>query len=484
MTASLSAFGALLLPLVVGFVLFRRPWLWPLLVVSATLQAPAVINLGFGGGAVSYGLTAFNLVAVALLLSGSVQWRQARLGALFQGSAGLNLRLWLAYGGMALAGSVVLPQIFANTPVYLLLQKDSFESGPTALRWTLSNLAQAGNLLLLLLLLVYVRLQQPDPAMPKRLLTSFGVALVASALIGLQQRLAWQGVVPMFDTFWASNLIYAQNFVSYAGPIARVSWPFTEPAYGSAWYATVFGGCLAVFFIGRYGMVALLGMLFAAFALLNSLGATGLMAIGAYLLVLGCVLVIVFAKAATLRWQLVYQSALASLVLACCGLAVYLVLRHYSLLAQAQSAVNNLLVGANPTIWGDIRPVTNWHALSVLRDTYGLGVGLGSNRASSYLASLFSNTGLLGGLAFLAALGHLGWLLLRAVFGPDGKVDSGGVFFLGALVAASLAVGTAIPDQNWPVYWVLIISAFAWVNQWQSPVSASSGPSHAANPAS
>jgi hypothetical protein len=46
--------------------------------------------------------------------------------------------------------------------------------------------------------------------------------------------------------------------------------------------------------------------------------------------------------------------------------------------------------------------------LTLLRDSFGLGVGLGSNRASSYFASPFSNTGVLGGLMFLAALSHLG----------------------------------------------------------------------------
>lgn len=484
MTASLTSFGAWLLPLVVGFVLFRSQWLWPLLVVSATLQAPAVISLNLGAGAPIYGLTAFSLVGAAVLISSIAQWQHFSLASVFKGSAGFNLGLWLAYGGIAMAGAVLLPHLFEGTPVYLLLQKDSFESGPSGLRSTLSNLAQAGNLLLLMLLLFSVRLQRPDPELPRRLLAGYGVALVASALIGLQQRLAWQGVVPMLDVFWTSNPVYAQNFVSYAGSIARVSWPFTEPAYGSAWYAAVFGGYLAVFFVRRSDVAALLGMLVAAFALLNSLGATGFMAIGAYALVLSVMLAIVFIKLAALRWQLAYQTALASLVLACCALAIFLVLRHYSLLAQAQSALNNLLVGANPTIWGDIRPTTNWHALNVLRDTYGLGAGLGSNRASSYMASLFSNTGLPGGLVFLAALGHLGLMLLRVAFGVDSRVDRGGVFFLGALVAASIAVGIAIPDQNWPVYWVLIISAFAWVSQRQSIAPAPSAPSHAANPAS
>jgi hypothetical protein len=482
MTLSLTAFGVWLVPLVVGFIFFRRQWLWPLLVVSAVLQAPSVINIGLGQGAAHYGLTAFNLVAVVILFDSALRWRQVRRIDFFEGAAGLNLRLWLVYGGIAVAGSVVLPHLFKNVPVYLLLQKSSFEHGTSGLHWTVSNLAQAANLALMLLLLFCLRQQRADTKLVKRLLFGFGVALVGSALIGLQQRMAWQGVLPMFESFWASNPVYAQNFVSYAGPIARVSWPFTEPAYGSAWYAAVFGGCLGVFFFGPSGMVALLGMLIAAFALLNSLGATGFMAIASFLIAFGAVFVFTFAKFAPLRWRLGYQLVLGSLVMTCCALAIFLVLRHYNLLVQAKAALSNLLVGANPTIWGDIRPATNWHALAVLRDTFGLGAGLGSNRASSYLASLVSNTGVIGGLAFLIALAHLMVTLLKRL--TIAKIDTRAVFLLGALVAGTLSVVIAIPDQNWPVYWVLIISAFAWVShQQQLPAPASIAPSRVANPA-
>lgn len=49
-------------------------------------------------------------------------------------------------------------------------------------------------------------------------------------------------------------------------------------------------------------------------------------------------------------------------------------------------------------------------SLQALQDTYGLGVGVGGTRTSSFLAALFSNTGVLGGLFFLA-------FLLKALLG-------------------------------------------------------------------
>lgn len=73
---------------------------------------------------------------------------------------------------------------------------------------------------------------------------------------------------------------------------------------------------------------------------------------------------------------------------------------------------------------------TLWTAVSLqaLQDTYGLGVGVGGTRTSSFLAALFSNTGVLGGLLFMA-------FLLKALLGrshdrsPMQRTVQRGLFF-------------------------------------------------------
>lgn len=47
-----------------------------------------------------------------------------------------------------------------------------------------------------------------------------------------------------------------------------------------------------------------------------------------------------------------------------------------------------------------VRVESNKRAIEIVKETYGPGVGLGSNRASSFFASLVSNTGVLGALFF------------------------------------------------------------------------------------
>jgi hypothetical protein len=209
--------------------------------------------------------------------------------------------------------------------------------------------------------------------------------------------------------------------------------------------------------------LALFCMIISTFALLNGLGATGIVAIGVFTLVGALIWILFFFSQPFLRWALGYQLVLATLVVACCALAVYIVLRHNGVLPSAQASVVNFFAGNNPTFWGDIQPQSNLHGLTLIRESYGLGVGLGSNRASSYLISLFSNSGVLGGLVFLTALFHL--LFAMAKTQTLNKSNDTALFLLGSLCAATIAITIAVPDQNWPSFWVFILTSYAWISQ-------------------
>lgn len=464
MSVSLTSFGVIVLPVVVGIALFRRQWLLPALMIASTLQALSVLNIDFGHGQLRRSVTAFPLIAIVITLSlaGRMKTLCFRREWL-DGSAGLNAKLWLAYAAIAVVGATLLPFIFSHTPVYLWTGKNSFEAGLTPLQWSLSNLAQAANLVLLIGVLIYIRLHREDRLLVKRMVIGLVIALVFSALMGLEQRLAWHQNVPMLGDFWANSPDDPHKLISYTGQIARVSWPFTDASYGSAWYAAMLGGSLVVFFVGKCRQLALFGMIISTFALLNGLGATGIAAIGVFCL-LGAMLWIAFyVNRPPLRWALGYQFVFAALVVACYVLAVYVMLRHNGVLPNARASVANFFAGKNPTFWGDIQPQTNLHGLTLLRDSFGLGVGLGSNRASSYFVSLFSNSGLLGGLMFLVALAHLLFVMIKTQM--SSKTNDTALFLTGSLCAAIISVAIAVPDQNWPSYWVFVLTSYAWISQ-------------------
>jgi hypothetical protein len=110
------------------------------------------------------------------------------------------------------------------------------------------------------------------------------------------------------------------------------------------------------------------------------------------------------------------------------------------------------------------RSSANSVSLGIFIDTFGLGVGLGGNRASSFVPSLLSTTGIIGTLLFVAAVATLirrsapvreyrpvvwalvGLLVVKVVSGPD-LSDTTGVLWisLGLLSHAALKANWEAP---------------------------------------
>lgn len=449
---SVTAFGGLFLPLALFITLFRRAWLLPLLCVAAVMQSPSVADVSVDG--TTLGITPF--FAVSLFVAFDLLRRVARQRGLElgEGPARRLVLLWFAYGAYALVATLVLPWVFEGTPVHSPMDKAGAHASLVPLAFSSSHLAQLANLGFVLVALAWLVQQADDERLQHRMLVSVAFALLVATAVGLQQRLAWNGLLPMWAEFWASNPTYAQNYRSFAGPVPRVSWPFVEASYASAWYAAVLGGFLVLFLASLRRHAALGLAIVAAVALANSLGATGLLAVTAFLVLTLGVASVLAVRYRSLRGVLVYQTALGALVAACLVLAAYLVLRHYGLLGTVVSAGDQWLQGPARTLWGDLRPHADRHALSLLVSSHGLGVGMGSNRGSSFFIAMLGSVGLPGTMIFIAAVVYqfrlLGARLPFAANNPS-------LFFLGAGISGLLAVGISIPDQNWPALWVLLL---------------------------
>jgi hypothetical protein len=90
-----------------------------------------------------------------------------------------------------------------------------------------------------------------------------------------------------------------------------------------------------------------------------------------------------------------------------------------------------------------------------VKETHGLGVGMGSHRASSFLASLASNTGVLGALLFCGMLLKLLWRYFKTPRLTDIQLFAGV-----SLATATLTMSLGIPDLNLPMYWSFIFLAY------------------------
>jgi hypothetical protein len=449
----LTGFAAIL----VAALLARGISLAGLVLVSTVLQATSVLNVQVGGaggkGVAAYGVSPYMLMALVVglvLLVRCVQDRGLRWPRQLRWPFG-----WLlAYVVVAVAGALILPQQFAGLPVNLLVEMHGILTF-SPLKPSLANVVQAINLCVHGVVLVFmVQAAQRTDGLKGLAAGTFG-ALGLVLVVGFYQQWAsWKGL-PGWLPFLANNPGYEQASVAGQFIWFRVGLPFTEPSYASAFLAATSLGCWAVAFFGRRWWWALAAALLSTAGLLNTLGATGLAAAGGAMAVLVSAVVVHALRPSTgLNMRL--RPALLCVVVLLASTWGWRALENSPYKPQLGGLMENVIV-SKVQIQDGVRELSNKRALEIVQETYGLGVGMGSNRASSFFASLVSNTGMLGALLFCCMLLSLLWRYFKATRLTDMQI-----FVAASLPTATLAMGLGIPDLNLPMYWGLIFLGFVF----------------------
>lgn len=452
----ITPFGALILAAATLLLLVQRTWLLALLPVCAVLQAPAAIILGSVETRV--GITPFNVVvaacAVALLSTLHERGVKAVAGRI---GPGTPHGLWATFFMLAAIAAWVMPLVFDGLPVHPLLAKGDVAVEPLPNHLSMSHVAQSINSIGLLVIIAWAASFDDSRETARLMCRGALIALAVSACTTFYHRGALAGWYELAAETWGSNPSYNQFFTSKYGPeYGRASLPFVEPSYASVWYAVMTVGfiALAAFPTSTRNQraIAVLGIGVASFALVNTLGTSGMAAV---LLTLPVLLLLI-----ALAWR---NKPLTGLLLVaticgaaiCAGFFVFFDYLYLSLdiMAPVRAAIDFTWLKISWTPFGP-RAWSTQRALSIAIETLGLGAGPGSTRASSYLVSLLANMGALGtGLFLLALLRQLRWLTVGALHGDT---------LSGALCSATLAavIGAfgGIPDQNWPVFWMVLIA--------------------------
>ncbi|MDP3520541.1 MAG: hypothetical protein Q8S02_07950 [Hydrogenophaga sp.] len=467
-----TAFGLVYMPLLLAVVLFARGWLPGLVLGSAVFQAAAVVNVPVGSS--YYGISPY--LASAGAVGAVMLWR--RLGAakspILPPSHLRTPAIWLlVYAVLAITGSFLLPRIFEGLPVQPPLDPNGYalkELPP--LFWSISNLAQAANLFVHITVACFFwqSLNRRDWSM-RYTIAAFGAASGIALIAGLHDGAALLLERPRMASFWMSNIGYALvDNVLYQMPyltpapdgstyaiLYRISSPFSEPSYGSAFMASAYAGLVAVFLLTSHKRVLVFVALFLfGLGLLNTTGSTGWVA--GFVATLTLIAVFVWKqirntkqreKTHYLHWRLfvvavlLVSSAIAAL--------------WQSPLWRAVPAIGNAFIfNKAATLGNDGRFLSDVRAITLTQQTVGLGVGMGSNRTSSFLTSLLSNTGIAGALAFLSMLATLMARFIRAR-----QLSPSQHFTSVALGTCMFAVSLSIPDLNLPFLWAFIFLAFA-----------------------
>jgi hypothetical protein len=100
---------------------------------------------------------------------------------------------------------------------------------------------------------------------------------------------------------------------------------------------------------------------------------------------------------------------------------------------------------------GMIRSWSNYLSLSALSDSYFLGLGLGSNRASSLLLTILTSVGVIGFILFVVVIYFLIKPLLR------NRNEPNSLFFLTLFLGFILGAFFSVPDISSPSLWMFLI---------------------------
>ncbi|WP_375422730.1 hypothetical protein [uncultured Friedmanniella sp.] len=305
---------------------------------------------------------------------------------------------------------------------------------------TSSNLAQIVYLFLGVCVVVF--LARSPSARPELV----GLAAGACTVLSLWRYLHQLAGLPFPEGFFDNSPSFAY-IQTAAGNIPRFRGILSEPS-------SLAGSSLVTiaYMLPRAGMLRGWRQ-FAALALAGAAFYLGIISTSATFVVAGLAAALLVGGAGLIGFLARRTSLSRVLSLVGCAAVVIGIWVLPTISSFVESTINDKVSSASYTE----RSSANGDSLNIFLDTWGFGVGLGSARASSFLPTLLSATGIIGSLLFVAAVATLIYrgaavreyrpvlwalvtlLVVKIAAGPD-LSDSTGVFWLslGLLSRAAL----------------------------------------------
>jgi hypothetical protein len=439
MSFEFTSIGYIVLAFSLIAFLRRGNYLLKLIVFLSVFQAAALFNIEVGNSYYGFGLIYLPMILFIIQESTYYRWRRAMI---------TPYQPLLLYMMLAVLGAMLLPNIFAGIGVYLPrggigLAVDSVRP----LQFSNSNLAQSAYIIIntLFLLSVVKRVCRE----PNTLQHLFRYSLYAYLLVLLLS--CYQVVGGYFGLQWPAywinnNYGYAQLAGAIIGGMPRVTSTFTEASVLGCY---TLGICMGSLLLLRMDSTYRLkhAMLLITSLLILAGSFSGAAYFGLLLMIL-----ILFLSSCLRNdgRKLILLIMLFSIVLL--ALLIMLVLKP--------EFINAILLNKSDSISYLTRQQSNENALEVFLATFGVGVGIGSIRVSSFFYTLLASTGLLGvALVFWYATN-----LVRMRF-AIGKIaiqsDLNYIRFFGiALLANLITMILAVPDSTLAFFW-LNLAAFS-----------------------
>lgn len=440
----MTVVGTIFLPLALLCSFMRAERLLSLLILASVFEASSVFNSAIG--TFLLGVPPFYVVEVLIAIRlASLVIKEGFLLPKPANPRRKYVTALLVFWVFASATAFVLPHVFSGMPVYEPRGGiDEQYEALTPLRWSFSNLAQVLYLTLNVAAVLYAVRTIRTRHQVKILLTALGVSIGLVVAIGIVQRISiFQGWSFPYEVL-NNNPGYSQGFDQISEGYQRINSTFTEPSFAGSFIAAAAIGLVASFLRGKRTILWIFAALATFLVLLDTTATNGYIAFG---VLLGCL----FLYFSPLRGPHHVRSFLTkgwlTLVLPLVCVGALLAVAYPTLIEAAFTLTSE----KSDTLSFLHRVYSDLTALSIFEETWGLGVGLGSNRPSSLLMTFLSTIGIVGTVLF-------GIFLFRIVNAFPGKSAPSYMHWtFWSLMGLLLAQMVAVPDINRPVLWMLIV---------------------------
>lgn len=410
---------------IVALYAIRGPVQWAIATgVMAFFQAASPILFAAGGRAIGLA-PAYCLAPIAVILlikDRSPITPEAK-------RAGVPTEIWLLFyfSVLVAGGALLLPRVFQGY-VNVLPSRGGLDSGfSVPLKPSATNAIQAVymafNLLMILMPWVFAK---RGHAVDKAILKGLTIGAVISGLLGFYQIIGFQFGLPWPSSVVNSNLGVMQLDEQTLIGIRRMSSTFLEPSMLSLHFLAAFG----LLMLGQKKVGA---GIFCLAVLMLSTSTTAYVGLALLLFVWFCT---------NLRHldmkmlRLIFPVVLG--VLAAFAADYFFTNGEYT---------QRLLIRKFEAGSGAVRLNADALAWASLRDSYGMGVGIGSLRASSLVATLTASVGIPSTLIFIAFIS----CVLYRTFLIKTDIAQG---LLYCMVGVLVAWAIAIPDWTLPIFWL------------------------------
>jgi hypothetical protein len=406
------------------FFLRKEEGLLGLLIIASVFEASSALNVAERGIQPHYVIAMF--IIARAFVNGVLGLRS--------GSRMPQGKWLLIFGAVAIVATLVLPVVFAGTPVYDPRLGIDEPSHPP-LHFGLNNVAQAVFVawhIATAYAILFIRFSARTTR--RMYIFAFYLALL---FIYAQSFCSLTGL-PYPDSALRNNPGYGIVGIDMVYHGVRCPGTFTEPSIAGAFIAMYCIGFIAEYLTGKGGN----------FRVVLSLLAIGLITSSGGLLSLAICLLALALYYSPFRFPWYIKIRQAKRVAWISFLLVAPVVLALAVSSGYRETLIGFTVSKGETGSFANRTASDLYGLQLFVQTHGLGLGLGSNRSSSLVSTLLSCVGLLGTLAFA-----MFWFRLFA------NLPEKYAWLKWAAFALLLNMCLDISDVTFPILWLPILLA-------------------------